>query len=454
MTLIKSISGFRGTIGGKAGQNLTPIDLVECTAAYGKWLIEKNSPLRVVVGRDARISGEMVHAIVTNTLISMGITVVDLGLSTTPTVEIAVPDQNAGGGIILTASHNPKQWNALKFLNENGEFISKESGQRILELIDTPIEFADVDHLGKIEEHEYYIDKHIEMILDLPEVQVDLVKSKSYKVVIDPINSVGTIAIPLLLNKLGVNFKLIHAEPHGDFAHNPEPLAEHLKDLSTKVLEEKADLGISVDPDVDRLAFMCEDGNLFGEEFTLVAAADYVLGIHPGPTVSNVSSTLALKKVTEDIHHQNYYSSAVGEVNVVQKMKEVNAAIGGEGNGGVIYPSLHYGRDALVGIALFLSHLAQKDCTMTELKSIYPPSHMIKDKVPVSGNQNLSEIFDRIKSAVQGTYNEIDGLKIEWPDSWVQIRPSNTEPIFRIYAEGQTPDRPKELVKLIKSQIQ
>ena len=283
MTLIKSISGFRGTIGGAPGDNLTPIDLVECSAAFGKWIYEQKYPPKVVIGRDARISGVMVHGLVSNTLVGMGIDVIDLGLSTTPTVEIAVPAQKAGGGIILTASHNPKQWNALKFLNPKGEFISRESGERILELINTPTEFADVDHLGKIEEHEYYIDKHIEMIINLPEVKVDMIRSRGFKVVVDPINSVGTIAIPLLLNKLGVDFKLIHAEPHGNFGHNPEPLAKHLTDLSQKVLETQADLGISVDPDVDRLAFMCENGQLFGEEFTLVAVADYILGINPGP---------------------------------------------------------------------------------------------------------------------------------------------------------------------------
>ena len=450
MTLIKSISGIRGTIGGKPGTNLTPIDLVECASAYGDWILKGSANPKIVIGRDARISGPIVHGIVVNTLLAKGIDIIDLGLSTTPTVEMAVVDQEAGGGIILTASHNPKEWNALKFLNYRGEFISAADGKEILDLINGAQQYAEVGHLGKLEEHEYYLDYHINKILELETVQVNKIKDKKFKVVIDPINSTGTLAIPLLLRKMDVNFKLIHAEPHGDFAHNPEPLARNLQDLSSKVIEEKADLGISVDPDVDRLAFVCEDGSMFGEEFTLVAVSDYILEKNPGPTVSNVSSTLVLRKITE-AHGQSYYSSAVGEVNVVNKMKEVGAVIGGEGNGGIIYPPLHYGRDALVGIALFLSFLAQRDCSMTELKNSYPQTFLVKDKTPLQEHLNLPEIYSRIEGNFHDCkFNLIDGLKVEWPDAWVQIRASNTEPILRIYAEAQSEQKALNLVNEVK----
>lgn len=453
MTLIKSISGIRGTIGGQPGNNLTPQDLVECTAAFGQWVLANSGIRKVVIGRDARISGEMVHGLVSNTLIALGIDVIDLGLSTTPTVEIAVVDQQAGGGIILTASHNPKEWNALKFLNNHGEFISKQDGQDVLKLIEETVTYAEVNALGKLEEHEYYMDHHIQEILKLDSVLVDKIKARKFKVVIDPINSTGTIALPLLLRQLDVDFKLIHAEPHGEFAHNPEPLAHNLKDLSEKVVAEKADLGISVDPDVDRLALVCEDGSMFGEEFTLVAVADYILSKNPGPTVSNVSSTMVLKEITQK-HGQTYYASAVGEVNVVTKMKEVNAVIGGEGNGGIIYPPLHYGRDALVGVALFLSYLVEKEKSMTELKLEYPASFMVKDKIQLPKDLNQTSIFNRIKEHIQdGNFNEVDGLKIEWSDAWVQIRASNTEPILRIYSEAKTLEKAQSLIDQIKQLI-
>lgn len=453
MTLIKSISGIRGTIGGQPGKNLTPQDLVECTAAFGQWVLKNSGIPKVVIGRDARISGEMVHGLVSNTLIALGIDVIDLGLSTTPTVEIAVVHQKAGGGIILTASHNPKEWNALKFLNSHGEFISQQDGQDVLKLIDEAVTYADVSALGKLEEHEYYMDHHIQEILKLDDVLVDKIKARKFKVVIDPINSTGTIALPLLLRQLDVDFKLIHAEPHGIFAHNPEPLAHNLKDLSEKVITEKADLGISVDPDVDRLALVCEDGSMFGEEFTLVAVADYILSKNPGPSVSNVSSTMVLKEITHK-HNQPYYASAVGEVNVVTKMKEVNAVIGGEGNGGIIYPPLHYGRDALVGIALFLSYLAEKGQSMTALKEEYPASFMVKDKIQLPDNLDQASIFKRIKEQIQdGAFNEIDGLKIEWDDAWVQIRASNTEPILRIYSEAKALEKAQTLIDQIKQLI-
>lgn len=453
MTLIKSISGIRGTIGGRPGSNLTPIDLVECASAFGDWVLKRSQNRKIVIGRDARISGSMVHGIVVNTLLAKGIDIIDLGLSTTPTVEMAVMDQQAGGGIILTASHNPKEWNALKFLNQSGEFISAEDGKEVLDLIHSAQEYTGVDQLGTLEEHEYYLDFHIDRILELEAVSVNKIKEKKFKVVVDPINSTGTLALPLLLRKLDVDFKLIHAEPHGDFAHNPEPLAHNLVDLSSKVVDERADLGISVDPDVDRLAFVCEDGSMFGEEFTLVAVSDYILSINPGPTVSNVSSTMVLKKVTER-YDQKYYNSAVGEVNVVKKMKEVGAVIGGEGNGGIIYPPLHYGRDALVGVALFLSLLAERDCSMSELKHSYPETYIIKDKTPLKEHLNLPEIYSRIEGNFRHCkFNLIDGLKVEWPDAWVQIRASNTEPILRIYAEATSESKAMELVNEVKNII-
>ncbi|MEL6719648.1 MAG: phosphoglucosamine mutase, partial [Bacteroidota bacterium] len=372
MALIKSISGIRGTIGGNVGENLTPQDIVECTAAFGAWTLQKTQNPKIVVGRDARISGDLVNNLVVSTLRMLGITVVDLGLSTTPTVEIAVPLEKAGAGIILTASHNPKQWNALKFLNEKGEFISAQDGQDVLNLIGTDqIEYATVEKLGTYEERTDYIDRHIDQILALPLVNAEAIQAKNYKIVVDAVNSTGAIAIPPLLERLGCEVVVINETPNGHFAHNPEPLPAHLNQLSKALQDERAQLGIAVDPDVDRLAFVREDGVAFGEEYTLVAVADYVLKHTPGNTVSNLSSTRALKDVTEK-HGQQYEASAVGEVNVVTKMKEVNAPIGGEGNGGIIYPELHYGRDALVGIALFLSHLATSNLSASRLRQTYP----------------------------------------------------------------------------------
>ncbi len=450
MTLIKSISGIRGEIGGKSGENLTPIDIVECTAGYGHWLMQNSGSNKVVIGRDARISGSTVQALVTNTLLMMGINVVDLDLSTTPTVEIAVPEAHAGGGIILTASHNPRQWNALKFLNHKGEFISAEDGRQILEYIEEKaFDFATVDELGTYEKDTSFIAKHINKILRLDIVQQEKVRSKRFKVVVDCINSTGAISIAPLLDKLRCDYVLLNEEMTGDFAHNPEPLAKHLTQICQAVVENKADLGIVVDPDVDRLAFISEDGTLFGEEYTLVAIADMILSQTPGNTVSNLSSTRALRDVTNAYPDSVYHASAVGEVNVVTKMKAVNAVIGGEGNGGIIYPKLHYGRDALVGIAMFLSLLAERDIKASELKASYPSYLMAKEKIQLTPDMDIPHILKSVEASfADESLNKEDGLKIDFEDGWVHLRKSNTEPIIRIYAEAKDE---KTLNKLITS---
>lgn len=454
MALIKSISGIRGTIGGTAGDNLTPIDIVESAAAYGFWLLENGNAPKVVIGRDARISGEVVSNLVVNTLRSLGIAVVDLGLSTTPTVEIAVPKEGAGGGIILTASHNPKQWNALKLLNEKGEFISAENGQEILELLKTgAITYATVDKLGTYKKDDTYINQHIDMILDLPLVDVKAVQDKQFKIVVDCINSTGAISIPPLLEQLGCEVILINEEMTGQFAHNPEPLPEHLTELSGAVKTHRAQLGIVVDPDVDRLALVCEDGEMFGEEYTLVAVADYILKHTPGATVSNLSSTKALRDVTEK-HGQKYSAAAVGEVNVVNQMKASNAVIGGEGNGGIIYPELHYGRDALVGIALLLSHLAHFGKPLSFLRNSYPNYTISKNKILLSPEIDLNYLFDGLqKKYEREKINTIDGLKIEFEEDWIHLRRSNTEPIIRIYTESTSPVIANNLANKIKADI-
>lgn len=439
MALIKSISGFRGTIGGRPGDNLTPQDIVECTAAFGQWVINNTGIHHIVVGRDGRISGEIVGALVINTLRSMGINVTDLGLSTTPTVEIAVPMEGAGGGIILTASHNPREWNALKLLNHKGEFISARNGEEVLEIVaGKSVEYAPVDKLGTYRQIDTYIQTHIVKILAHPLVDIEAIRSKNFKIVVDAINSTGALSVPPLLEALGCQYILLNGEVNGHFAHNPEPLKEHLGQLSSEVKLQKAHLGIAVDPDVDRLVFMCEDGELFGEEYTLVAVADYVLSKRPGNTVSNLSSTRALRDVTVK-HNGAYYAAAVGEVNVVEKMKAVNAVIGGEGNGGVIMPDLHYGRDALIGIALFLSHLAHAGKQLSTLRKTYPDYQMSKTKIDRSPEIDLDKIFNALRQKYQREQlNTEDGLKIDFEDGWVHLRPSNTEPIIRIYSESHS----------------
>jgi len=439
LALIKSISGFRGTIGGRPGDNLTPQDIVECTAAFGQWVINNTGIHHIVVGRDGRISGEIVGALVINTLRSMGINVTDLGLSTTPTVEIAVPMEGAGGGIILTASHNPREWNALKLLNHKGEFISARNGEEVLEIVaGKSVEYAPVDKLGTYRQIDTYIQTHIVKILAHPLVDIEAIRSKNFKIVVDAINSTGALSVPPLLEALGCQYILLNGEVNGHFAHNPEPLKEHLGQLSSEVKLQKAHLGIAVDPDVDRLVFMCEDGELFGEEYTLVAVADYVLSKRPGNTVSNLSSTRALRDVTVK-HNGAYYAAAVGEVNVVEKMKAVNAVIGGEGNGGVIMPDLHYGRDALIGIALFLSHLAHAGKQLSTLRKTYPDYQMSKTKIDRSPEIDLDKIFNALRQKYQREQlNTEDGLKIDFEDGWVHLRPSNTEPIIRIYSESHS----------------
>ncbi len=445
MTLIKSISGIRGTIGGKSGDSLTPLDVVKFTAAYGSWLKNSNSekPLRVVIGRDARLSGKMVSDLVSATLVGMGFHVIDLGLSTTPTVEIAVPLENALGGIILTASHNPIQWNALKLLNSKGEFISGADGEALLQIAENEsAEYADVKNLGKIETNDTYLQKHIEMILALPLVDKEAIAKANFKICVDAVNSSGGIAVPMLLEALGVSeIKKINCEPTGVFAHNPEPLPENLREISGELRKGNYDLGIVVDPDVDRLAFINEDGEPFGEEYTLVAVADYILQNTENKegltTVSNLSSTLALKDVTLKAGGQ-YYTAAVGEVNVVTKMKEVGAIIGGEGNGGIIYPEFHYGRDALVGIALFLSHLAKFNKPIGFLRNTYPNYHIAKKKVELTADLDVDGILNEIKDKYERyPINTEDGIKINFEKEWVHLRKSNTEPIIRIYAESE-----------------
>ena len=441
MTLIKSISGIRGTIGGNPNQNLTPVDIVETISAYGSWLKTNhlNKKLKVVVGRDARLSGEMVENICVGTLQAMGIDVVNIGLSTTPTVEIAVPIENADGGIILTASHNPKQWNALKLLNNKGEFISEKDGKQLLSVIEkNQFSFAKVDELGVVTFKDNYIDEHINKVLKLNHVDVNAIKEAEFSVVIDAVNSTGGIVIPKLLRALKCKeITEIYCTPNGEFPHNPEPLAENLVDLSNKEIEKNADLGIVVDPDVDRLAFVCENGEVFGEEYTLVAVADHITAEKTGNSVSNLSSTRALADVTIK-NGGEYYASAVGEVNVVQMMKETNAVIGGEGNGGVIFPELHYGRDALVGIALFLTYLANKKLKMSDLKSSFPQYTISKNKLALTNSTNIDLLLEKIAKKYKTVkQNKIDGLKLEFENEWVHMRKSNTEPIIRIYAESQ-----------------
>jgi len=444
MSLIKSISGIRGTIGGKPGDNLTPLDVVKFSAAYGTWLKKsagkkkQKQSMRVVIGRDGRISGGMVRQLVIQTLISLGIDIVDLDYSTTPTVEMAVTHLKADGGIILTASHNPKEWNALKLLNSQGEFISGEDGKMILDIAAAEdFDFADVDHLGSITLNEEMLNMHIDAIIGYSLTDKKAIKAAGLKVVVDAVNSTGAIAVPMLLKALGVkDVILINDTDYGHFAHNPEPLPEHLSELSRKVVAEKAHLGIAVDPDVDRLCFVCEDGTMFGEEYTLVAVADYVLSQKPGATVSNMSSTRALKDVSMK-HECEHFASAVGEVNVVKKMKEVQAVIGGEGNGGIIVPDLHYGRDALAGIALFLSHLVKSQKSIKQLRNTYPDYFMSKNKITLENNIDVHSVFDKIKNKYKSNpSNTDDGLKIEFDKDWVHLRTSNTEPIIRIYAES------------------
>ncbi len=441
MTLIKSISGIRGTIGGLPGDNLTPIDAVKYAAAYGTWVKQQRNKenYRVVVGRDARISGEMIQQLVINTLVGLGIHVIDLGLSTTPTVEMAVMMERADGGIILTASHNPKQWNALKLLNEKGEFLNASAGQEILDLAATDkIVFAEIDDLGEITTNDAYIDLHIDEILELPLVNATAIKKANFKVVVDGVNSTGGIAVPLLLQELGVQTVKLYCDPTGDFPHNPEPLKEHLGDLMEKVVSENADFGIVVDPDVDRLAFIDEKGTMFGEEYTLVAVADYVLQHTPGNTVSNLSSSRALRDVTEK-HNGLYTASAVGEVNVVAEMKNTKAIIGGEGNGGIIYPELHYGRDSLVGITLFLSFLAQEKVPVSQLRGRYPSYFMGKKKIELTPGLDVDALLDAMKKKYASEeISTVDGVKIDFPQNWVHLRKSNTEPIIRIYTEAKT----------------
>ena len=454
MTLIKSISGIRGTIGQKAGENLSPQDVVECTAAFGYWLLQKGAPAKVVIGRDGRISGHMVSQLASATLIGLGIDVVDLGYSTTPTVEMAVPMEKAGAGIIITASHNPKQWNALKFVDHNGEFISKADGEALLKLLDDgEITYAEVDQLGSYSQNDRYISRHIEAVLNLPWVDASLVKGKDFKVVVDCINSTGAISIPPLLDALGCKYVLLNEEVNGEFAHNPEPLPKHLTGLCDAVQQENAMLGVAVDPDVDRLAFVCEDGSLFGEEYTLVAVADYILQQQKGNTVSNLSSTRALRDVTLK-HGGQYFASAVGEVNVVSKMKEVEAVIGGEGNGGIIVPGLHYGRDALAGLAIFLTYLAKRDIKASELRATYPDYFMVKDKIALTPEIDVDLLLKELEEVFQSEeYSTIDGLKIDFEHGWVHLRKSNTEPIIRVYSESGSVEEAQALAQRMHHEV-
>ncbi|AEH02670.1 phosphoglucosamine mutase [Lacinutrix sp. 5H-3-7-4] len=456
MTLIKSISGIRGTIGGNVGDNLTPIDAVKFASAYGIWLKSQRDKkdYRVVVGRDARISGEMIQNLVMNTLVGLGIHVIDLGLSTTPTVEIAVPMEHADGGIILTASHNPKQWNALKLLNAKGEFLDAVEGAKILDIAESDaMAFVDVDNLGKITKNQAYIDLHIDEVLELEYVDKSAIEAANFKVVVDGVNSTGGIAIPLLLERLGVEAVKLYCEPNGHFPHNPEPLKEHLTDLSAEVQKHNADFGIVVDPDVDRLAFMDENGDMFGEEYTLVACADHVLSKNPGNTVSNMSSTRALRDVTEK-HGGTYEASAVGEVNVVALMKKNNAVIGGEGNGGIIYPASHYGRDALVGVALFLTLLAEKKMSVSALRKTYTSYFMSKKKIALTPQIDVDAILMQMAAKYKDeNLNTVDGVKIDFADNWVHLRKSNTEPIIRIYTEALSQEKADELADKIIAEI-
>ncbi len=457
VTLIKSISGIRGTIGGKSGDNLTPLDIVKFASAYGQMLknAHPETRVKVVIGRDARMSGEMVSNLVSSSLVGLGIDVVDLGLSTTPTVELAVPMEKAQGGIILTASHNPAQWNALKLLNHLGEFISGEAGQEVIEMAEqADFDFADVTELGSITANDTYLEKHIQAVLDYPLVDVEAIKQAKFKIAVDAVNSTGGIFVPVLLKALGVDQQeLMYCEPTGNFPHNPEPLPEHLTDLTSAVVEKGCHLGITVDPDVDRLAFVSDNGNVFGEEYTLVAVADYVLSQRKGGAVSNLSSTRALRDVCEK-HGCEYQASAVGEVNVVAKMKDINAVIGGEGNGGIIVPDFHYGRDALIGIGLFLTHLAKSGLTASELRASYPNYHISKNKIELTPELNVDEVLMKVEAKYSDKpVNTIDGVKIEFDKEWVHLRKSNTEPIIRVYAESNSEESAIQLAESIKSDI-
>lgn len=456
MTLIKSISGIRGTIGGAPNDNLTPLDLVKFTSAYGMWIKEHatNRPVKIVVGRDARISGAMVEAIVVNSLIALGIEVVNLGISTTPTVEIAVPLEKADGGIILTASHNPKQWNALKLLNEKGEFISAEAGEKILDIAQREdFTYAEVDDLGTLHSDTTYMQKHIEAVLNLSLVDKEVIAAKKFEVVVDGVNSSGGIFIPALLEALGVTVHKLYCEPNGHFPHNPEPLEAHLGAIKEAVVEKGADFGIVVDPDVDRLAFICNDGSMFGEEYTLVACADYVLSKTPGSTVSNLSSSRALSDVTKK-HGGTYTAASVGEVNVVKCMKDTHAIIGGEGNGGIIYPESHYGRDALVGTALFLMLLAEKNCTTLELRQSYPSYFMRKDKIELNDQIDVDGLLIQVAHRYKNErINTQDGVKIDFENHWVHLRKSNTEPIIRVYTEAGSVEEAEKVANSIMEEI-
>ena len=456
MTLIKSISGIRGTIGGPQGDNLTPIDIVKFTTAYVRFMSEKNEGKRltIVLGRDARLSGTMVEDIIEGTLLGCGADVINVGLCTTPGVEMAVITNKADGGIIITASHNPKQWNALKLLNERGEFLNDKEGKRVLALAeDEAFVFPEIDSIGKVLSREDFNATHIQQVLALPMVDVEAVKARRFKVVVDAVNSIGGVVIPALLEQLGCEVVKLNCEPTGEFAHNPEPLPEHLTEISEVIRREKADLGVVVDPDVDRLALVNEDGSMFGEEYTLVAVADYILSQGVGNTVSNLSSSRALRDVTV-AHGGEYNASAVGEVNVVAKMKNTNAVIGGEGNGGVIYPALHYGRDALVGVALFLTHLVKKGCTMTELRKQYPAYFASKNKIQLTPAIDVDKVLAEMKARYANeNVNDIDGVKIDFAENWVHLRKSNTEPIIRIYTEAKSAAEADELAQRFIAEI-
>lgn len=456
MTLIKSISGIRGTIGGPQGDNLTPIDIVKFTTAYVRFMSEKNEGKRltIVLGRDARLSGTMVEDIIEGTLLGCGADVINVGLCTTPGVEMAVITNKADGGIIITASHNPKQWNALKLLNERGEFLNDKEGKRVLALAeDEAFVFPEIDSIGKVLSREDFNATHIQQVLALPMVDVEAVKARRFKVVVDAVNSIGGVVIPALLEELGCEVVKLNCEPTGEFAHNPEPLPEHLTEISEVIRREKADLGVVVDPDVDRLALVNEDGSMFGEEYTLVAVADYILSQGVGNTVSNLSSSRALRDVTV-AHGGEYNASAVGEVNVVAKMKDTNAVIGGEGNGGVIYPALHYGRDALVGVALFLTHLVKKGCSMTELRKQYPAYFASKNKIQLTPAIDVDKVLAEMKARYANeNVNDIDGVKIDFAENWVHLRKSNTEPIIRIYTEAKSAAEADELAQRFIAEI-
>ena len=456
MTLIKSISGIRGTIGGPQGDNLTPIDIVKFTTAYVRFMSEKNEGKRltIVLGRDARLSGTMVEDIIEGTLLGCGADVINVGLCTTPGVEMAVITNKADGGIIITASHNPKQWNALKLLNERGEFLNDKEGKRVLALAeDEAFVFPEIDSIGKVLSREDFNATHIQQVLALPMVDVEAVKARRFKVVVDAVNSIGGVVIPALLEQLGCEVVKLNCEPTGEFAHNPEPLPEHLTEISEVIRREKADLGVVVDPDVDRLALVNEDGSMFGEEYTLVAVADYILSQGVGNTVSNLSSSRALRDVTV-AHGGEYNASAVGEVNVVAKMKDTNAVIGGEGNGGVIYPALHYGRDALVGVALFLTHLVKKGCTMTELRKQYPAYFASKNKIQLTPAIDVDKVLAEMKARYANeNVNDIDGVKIDFAENWVHLRKSSTEPIIRIYTEAKSAAEADELAQRFIAEI-